>query len=68
MDDGFTVIIPTYNMAAFLPALWQSLVRSGVTELATEVLFVNDGPRTTRWRYWSNWTVAATQGRENCAS
>lgn len=40
---GITVVIPTFNMAAFLPRLWATLVRSGVADVAREVLFVNDG-------------------------
>ncbi|WP_394823992.1 glycosyltransferase family 2 protein [Pendulispora albinea] len=43
VDGGLTIVIPTYNMATFLPGLWQSLARSGITEIADEVLFVNDG-------------------------
>ncbi|MGE0762276.1 MAG: glycosyltransferase family 2 protein [Bdellovibrionales bacterium] len=38
-----SVVIPVYNMGEFLPQLVGSLVRSGMMDLATEVILVDDG-------------------------
>lgn len=38
-----SVVIPTFDMADHLPALWESLGSSGVLDLAVEVLVVDDG-------------------------
>lgn len=38
-----SVVIPTFDMADHLPALWESLASSGVLDLAIEVLVVDDG-------------------------
>lgn len=40
---SISVVIPTRDMADFLPALWQSLQSTGVVERALEVIFVDDG-------------------------
>jgi glycosyltransferase involved in cell wall biosynthesis len=42
---AISVVIPTYDMASFLPPLWDSLCRSGVVDAVDEVLFVDDGSR-----------------------
>ncbi|AKV03093.1 hypothetical protein AKJ09_09756 [Labilithrix luteola] len=38
-----SVVIPTFEMASHLPALWSSLDRSGVLERVREVVIVDDG-------------------------
>lgn len=38
-----SVVIPTYQAAAYLPSFWNSLERAGVLGVATEVVFVDDG-------------------------
>jgi glycosyltransferase involved in cell wall biosynthesis len=38
-----SVVVPTKDMAEFLPELWESLRATGVVERALEVLFVDDG-------------------------
>jgi glycosyltransferase involved in cell wall biosynthesis len=40
---SISVVVPTKDMAEFLPALWESLRSTGVVERALEVIFVNDG-------------------------
>jgi glycosyltransferase involved in cell wall biosynthesis len=40
---SISVVIPTFDMAAHLPVLWDSLRRSGTLDAVSEVLFVNDG-------------------------
>jgi glycosyltransferase involved in cell wall biosynthesis len=38
-----SVVIPTFDMASYLPELWKSLDRSGVLDVAREVVIVDDG-------------------------
>ncbi len=38
-----SVVIPTFNMEGHLPALWESICASGLSRIAGEILFVNDG-------------------------
>ncbi|MCL2724664.1 MAG: glycosyltransferase [Polyangiaceae bacterium] len=38
-----SVVIPTFNMSAFLLDLWASLHKSGVLDIAREIVVVNDG-------------------------
>jgi len=40
---NLSIIIPTKDMSGHLPALWESLVRSGLASRAREVIVVNDG-------------------------
>lgn len=40
---NISLIIPTYNMAEHLPRLFNSLLSTGLLDLLTEVVFVNDG-------------------------
>lgn len=43
MAHAFTVVVPTCNMHAHLPALWRSFGQAGLLERAECVLFVDDG-------------------------
>ena len=38
-----SVVVPTFNMARYLPGLWVSVVQSGLVNLIEELIFVNDG-------------------------
>jgi glycosyltransferase involved in cell wall biosynthesis len=40
---SISVVVPTKDMAEFLPALWESLRATGMVERALEVIFVDDG-------------------------
>lgn len=40
-----SLVIPTYEMSGFLPALWQSLADSGLIEVVREVIVVDDGSK-----------------------
>src|SRR5262245_30448224 len=40
---SISVVVPTKDMAEFLPTLWESLRAKLVVERALEVIFVNDG-------------------------
>jgi glycosyltransferase involved in cell wall biosynthesis len=42
-----SVVIPTKDMAGFLPRLWESLCATGVTARALEVMFVDDASQDT---------------------
>ncbi len=41
--DTISIVIPTYNMAPYLRALWDSILASGVLDQVIEVIFVDDG-------------------------
>lgn len=42
MAKTVSVIIPTFNMAKYLPGLWDSIVSSNLIDQVAEVIFVND--------------------------
>lgn len=40
-----SLVIPTYESSAYLPALWSSLASSGLLDVVAEVLIVDDGSK-----------------------
>src|SRR5690606_29150883 len=40
-----SLVIPTYEMSAYLPALWESLETSGLLDVVSEVVVVDDGSK-----------------------
>src|SRR5262245_34761149 len=42
-DGAVSVVIPTFNMAAHLPALWASMRSSGLVGRVVEIIVVDDG-------------------------
>ena len=40
-----SLVIPTYDMSGFLPALWRSLADSGLIRVVREVIVVDDGSK-----------------------